>query len=48
MFTLALSLYTGGFGRYQLGQFLLLALASVNAGVHMMSLVFVAAVPKHR
>lgn len=40
--------YMGPFGRYQFYQFVLLALASVNAGVHMLSLVTVAAVPEHR
>ncbi|KAK3925857.1 Organic cation transporter protein [Frankliniella fusca] len=40
--------FMGPFGRYQMFQFVLLALASVNAGVHMLSLVTVAAVPEHR
>lgn len=36
------------FGRYQAFQFLLHALAAMNAGVHMMSFVTVGAVPEHR
>lgn len=40
--------FMGPFGRYQICQFVLLALASVNAGVHMLSLVIVAATPPHR
>uniref|UniRef100_T1HIH3 Uncharacterized protein n=1 Tax=Rhodnius prolixus TaxID=13249 RepID=T1HIH3_RHOPR len=36
------------FGRYQLKQFLLLLLAALTAGIHMLSLVTVAAVPPHR
>uniref|UniRef100_A0A182J953 Major facilitator superfamily (MFS) profile domain-containing protein n=1 Tax=Anopheles atroparvus TaxID=41427 RepID=A0A182J953_ANOAO len=38
----------GDFGRYQLFQFVLHLLAAVTAGLHMLSLVTVAAVPEHR
>ncbi|GLG98471.1 Organic cation transporter protein [Gryllus bimaculatus] len=40
--------HLGEFGRYQLRQFLLHILAAMTAGVHMLSLVTVAAVPDHR
>lgn len=38
----------GDFGRYQAFQFFLHVLSAVTAGIHMMSLVTVAAVPEHR
>ncbi|XP_028156490.1 organic cation transporter protein-like [Ostrinia furnacalis] len=38
----------GDFGRYQCFQFLLHILAAMTAGMHMLSLVTVAAVPEHR
>lgn len=38
----------GDFGRYQAFQFVLHLLAAVTAGLHMLSLVTVAAVPEHR
>ncbi|KAL1138781.1 hypothetical protein AAG570_008843 [Ranatra chinensis] len=38
----------GEFGKYQVTQFLLHILAAFTAGIHMMSLVTVAAVPQHR
>lgn len=38
----------GDFGRYQLFQFVLHLLAAITAGLHMLSLVTVAAVPEHR
>uniref|UniRef100_A0A146KMV6 Organic cation transporter protein n=1 Tax=Lygus hesperus TaxID=30085 RepID=A0A146KMV6_LYGHE len=40
--------HIGEFGKYQLGQFLLHLLAAFTAGLHMLSLVTVAAVPVHR
>lgn len=39
---------TGDFGRYQAFQFTLHILAALTAGMHMLSLVTVAAVPDHR
>nr|CAD7416991.1 unnamed protein product [Timema poppensis] len=39
---------TGDFGRYQCFQFLLHLLGAMTAGMHMLSLVTVAAVPEHR
>ncbi|XP_068617279.1 organic cation transporter protein isoform X1 [Battus philenor] len=38
----------GDFGRYQCFQFILHILAAMTAGIHMLSLVTVAAVPEHR
>ena len=43
-----LSDFTGPLGKYQIRQFLLLCMVSLNAGIHMLSLITVAAVPKHR
>lgn len=40
--------FSGEFGRYQAFQFFLHILAACTAGIHMMSLVTVAAVPDHR
>lgn len=41
-------LFTGDFGRYQGFQFFLHILSAVTAGLHMLSLVTIAAVPEHR
>lgn len=41
-------LFKGDFGRYQCFQFVLHILAALTAGIHMLSLVTVAAVPEHR
>ncbi|KPI94147.1 Organic cation transporter protein [Papilio xuthus] len=43
-----LDLKVGDFGRYQCFQFILHILAALTAGMHMLSLVTVAAVPDHR
>ncbi|CAH1373473.1 hypothetical protein MTP99_014862 [Tenebrio molitor] len=40
--------YLGDFGKYQMWQFTLHILSAVTAGLHMLSLVTVAAVPEHR
>ncbi|XP_017770188.1 PREDICTED: organic cation transporter protein [Nicrophorus vespilloides] len=40
--------HLGDFGKYQFLQFVLHLLAAVTAGIHMLSLVTVAAVPEHR
>jgi len=40
--------YLGDFGKYQFFQFILHILSAVTAGMHMLSLVTVAAVPEHR
>nr|XP_018902798.1 PREDICTED: organic cation transporter protein isoform X1 [Bemisia tabaci]XP_018902799.1 PREDICTED: organic cation transporter protein isoform X1 [Bemisia tabaci]XP_018902800.1 PREDICTED: organic cation transporter protein isoform X2 [Bemisia tabaci] len=40
--------HIGDFGKYQLRQYLLLSLAAVCAGLHMLTSVTVSAVPKHR
>ncbi|KAJ9584030.1 hypothetical protein L9F63_021634, partial [Diploptera punctata] len=40
--------YIGDFGKYQLGQSLLHMLCALTAGLHMLTLVTVAAVPDHR
>ncbi|KAF5269318.1 hypothetical protein FQR65_LT02620 [Abscondita terminalis] len=44
----ALMTHLGDFGKYQLSQFMLLLISSVTAGVHMLSLQTVGAVPDHR
>jgi hypothetical protein len=41
-------LIAGDFGKYQMWQFTLHILSAVTAGLHMLSLVTVAAVPEHR
>lgn len=41
-------MFPGDFGRYQALQFFLHVLSAVTAGIHMLSLVTVAAVPEHR
>lgn len=45
---MCLFFFAGDFGRYQAFQFFLHILAAVTAGMHMLSLVTVAAVPEHR
>lgn len=40
--------FPGEFGPYQRRQVILLILGAVTAGVHMLSLVTVAAIPEHR
>lgn len=47
-FKFVIILISGDFGRYQCFQFVLHILAAMTAGMHMLSLVTVAAVPEHR
>lgn len=47
-FSYCIVLFPGDFGRYQALQFFLHVLSAVTAGIHMLSLVTVAAVPDHR
>lgn len=47
-FFLSFFYFPGDFGRYQCFQFILHLLSAVTAGLHMLSLVTVAAIPEHR